>query len=119
MTRVAQLSHSITMMDRNRQAARIQRGSPERLQRDKERQMMTANTGLMRPFFWWFLNSYKKLMDWNQICKKTFNFVSFLLLFLNEFGSISVIKASLAEGNSTHLDMQPRKSCSVVVSSAC
>lgn len=51
VTRLAQLSHSITMMDRKRQAARIQRGRPERLQRDKERQMMAANTGLMRPFF--------------------------------------------------------------------
>lgn len=37
VTRLAQLSHSITMMDRNRQAASIQRGRPERLQRDKER----------------------------------------------------------------------------------
>lgn len=31
VTRLAQLSHSITMMERKRQAARIQRGRPERL----------------------------------------------------------------------------------------
>lgn len=31
VTKLAQLSHSITMMERKRQAARIQRGRPERL----------------------------------------------------------------------------------------
>lgn len=31
VTKLAQLSQSITMMDRNKQAARIQRGNPERL----------------------------------------------------------------------------------------
>lgn len=33
VTRLAQLSHSMTMMDRKRQAARIHRGRPERLRR--------------------------------------------------------------------------------------
>lgn len=32
VTRLAQLSHNMTMMDRKRQAARIHRGRPERLQ---------------------------------------------------------------------------------------
>lgn len=32
VTRLAQLSHNMTMMDRKRHAAKIHRGSPERLQ---------------------------------------------------------------------------------------
>lgn len=36
VTRLAQLSHNMTMMDRKRQAAKIHRGRPERLQSQKE-----------------------------------------------------------------------------------
>ena len=42
VTRLAQLSHNITMMDRKRQAAKIQRGSPERL---RERGGLGNDTG--------------------------------------------------------------------------
>lgn len=34
VTRLAQLSHSMTMIDRKRQAAKIHRGRPERLQKE-------------------------------------------------------------------------------------
>lgn len=71
VTRLAQLSHSITMMDRNKQAASIQRGRPERLQRDKERKVTIANTGLRSGFFSGRL-AMIYCTKWLLICKRTF-----------------------------------------------
>lgn len=45
VTRLAQLSHSMTMMDRKRQAAKIQRGRPERLERGQEEELGETRDG--------------------------------------------------------------------------
>lgn len=53
VTRLAQLSHNMTMMDRKRQAARIHRGRPERLQ---------GRGGQIR------FEAFKCVQRWERIC---------------------------------------------------
>lgn len=48
VTRLAQLSHNMTMMDRKRQAAKIHRGRPERLESERIKHSKDKSSGMRR-----------------------------------------------------------------------